>query len=292
LALALEDGSIHLIDARNGERICKNDELKVKTDGSRVDVVSMCFDSGASYLGVLTVDGDVAVFELKYGLVASTTSSMTSGSTGGSRNTNMLGGDTRDALGITSQIQERPEKKLFDNFLSRLAGDDRSSRGGGSSMGMGMGIMLGDTNLGNGDRAQELPRMTMTGGTQVHDSNNSGTTSDVTTFSLCLIQPVSIARFTYKTHGSNMIATCLAIDPAYRRKKEKGVVVGFSNGRLIYTKRSAHGGVTADDRGFGGVMGSLLQPKRHDLDLYQSVGVNGIEAVAWRGSLLSWADER
>jgi hypothetical protein len=118
------------------------------------------------------------------------------------------------------------------------------------------------------------------------------TSTDDVVMKLSLIQPVSIARFTYKSHNVKMNATCLAIDPAYHRKKEKGILVGFSNGRLIYTKRSSHGGVTADDRGFGGVMGSLLQPKRYDVDLYQSVGVHGIEAVAWRGSLIAWADER
>ena len=79
------------------------------------------------------------------------------------------------------------------------------------------------------------------------------------------------------------------------------------------TKRSGHGGdpttssvAAAFDGadlgggagvgGLGGAMGLFLQPRRNDLDLYQGSGSGkseeylGIEALAWRGSLLCWAD--
>lgn len=115
-----------------------------------------------------------------------------------------------------------------------------------------------------------------------------------------LTHPSYTARYSLKsTHGAGKSntnkATCICIDPSYKRKREKCVIVDFSNGQLVYTKRSGHGGTIADASDFGGVMGNLLQPKRHDVDLYQGTGGekgDGIECITWRGNLVSWADYR
>ena len=84
--------------------------------------------------------------------------------------------------------------------------------------------------------------------------------------------------------------TVLAMDPAYKRKREKTVLVGFADGRLLMTKRG------------------LLFQRRVDNVLYQQAATSttstavpnstsalssssvGIQAVAWRGSLVAWAD--
>ena len=85
--------------------------------------------------------------------------------------------------------------------------------------------------------------------------------------------------------------TVLVMDPAYKRKREKTVLVGFADGRLLMTKRG------------------LLFQRRVDNVLYQQAATSsttstavpnstsalssssvGIQAVAWRGSLVAWAD--
>jgi hypothetical protein len=69
--------------------------------------------------------------------------------------------------------------------------------------------------------------------------------------------------------------TCLAIDPAYRKRREKSVIVGFADGRLVLTRK-----------------GFVFQ-RRTDAVIYQAVqdkDFAGIEAMAWRGPLVAWAD--
>jgi len=252
LAMAMANGTIHLLDAQTGKDICPCQELKVYNTANSYtstgtgsqktpDIVALSFDSGANYLAALTADGDVAIFELKYG-------------TGGV-------GKVPAKSGASSSPPMRREKKLFDTFLSKLSGEIIAD------------VQMTGSNVSDVDAE--------------HEENPSNSAA------LHLTQPVSTARFTYKTsNDANVKANCLALDPGYNRKREKCILVGFSNGRLVYTKRSGHGGIAADGRGIGGVMGSLLQPKRHDLDIYQSVGGDGIEAVAWRGRLIAWADAR
>eukprot|EP00536_Pseudo-nitzschia_multiseries_P008048 jgi/Psemu1/197130/e_gw1.198.18.1 len=78
--------------------------------------------------------------------------------------------------------------------------------------------------------------------------------------------------------------SCMVVDPAYKRKREKSVVVGFADGQLYLTKR-----------------GSFFQ-RRNDIILYQAPhtadrnrkkngdSYRGIETIVWRGPLLAWAD--
>lgn len=66
--------------------------------------------------------------------------------------------------------------------------------------------------------------------------------------------------------------SCMAIDPAYKRNRDKLVLVGFRDGRLILTKRG-------------------FLKRRSDHSIHQ--GVDGaIEAIAWRGHLVAWAEAR
>lgn len=66
--------------------------------------------------------------------------------------------------------------------------------------------------------------------------------------------------------------TCMAIDPAYKRNRDKLILVGFRDGRLVLTKRG-------------------FLKRRNDHPIYQ--GSDGaIEAIEWRGHLVAWADER
>ncbi len=135
--------------------------------------------------------------------------------------------------------------------------------------------------------------------------------------------PASTVRFTYadpqKIPPTEPLShpTCMALDPSYGRRKERAVIVGFDDGRLILSKLQIGGGVTAGiGSGFtsffggGGVgggtssssaSGSAVSAKKVDSVLYQGMGAssssyagdqNGIEVVTWRGGMVAWADSR
>lgn len=72
------------------------------------------------------------------------------------------------------------------------------------------------------------------------------------------------------------LPTCMVLDPSYRRRREKAVMVGFQDGKLILTKR-----------------GFMFQ-RRTDTVIYQGPNVDdeGIQALEWRGSMVAWADNR
>jgi hypothetical protein len=64
--------------------------------------------------------------------------------------------------------------------------------------------------------------------------------------------------------------TCMAIDPSYKRKREKTILVGFRDGRLVMTKRG-------------------FFQRRNDGVIYQGT-FGDIESIAWRGPLVAWTD--
>ena len=82
---------------------------------------------------------------------------------------------------------------------------------------------------------------------------------------------VQVFRISYPPSFGSPSVLCL--DPSYKRRREKAVMVGFVDGRLMLTKRG------------------LLFQRRNDTVIYQgSKGTGGIEAIEWRGSLVAWAD--
>ena len=132
--------------------------------------------------------------------------------------------------------------------------------------------------------------------------------------------------------------TCIVLDPAYARRRERAVVVGFADGRLILTKErgigfifgrrtdevlyhgSGYGKPVDDASSVGGppswILGSIrgvtseniVDGAKDDADsdvgsIKSSVSVSiervrrsanepmGIEAIAWRGRMIAWADE-
>jgi len=305
LATAMEDGSIHLIDPRTGYHICPPNQLNIysytSSQNHKPDIAALCFDASGTYLAVITTDGDVAIFEFKFDV---TTYNSNDGN--GNTNANDRHDDGTTANGIGSGIQnrsgppepvqqKRPEMKAFDSFLSRLAGGDDWNTTTAAAA------------TTTTTAANNIP--TNAAINQNVDTSNQNSKHKLPSIpTLKLAQSISTARFSYKSSISSKTtttktttkATCIALDPSYNRKREKCIIVGFSNGRLVHTRRSGHGGVVSDVTGLGGVMGSLLQPKRHDLDLFQGIGASGnaggkiydgIEAIAWRGDLVAWADE-
>ena len=130
--------------------------------------------------------------------------------------------------------------------------------------------------------------------------------------------PASTVRFTYadpQSFGSSLLGgasssavqgnnpTCMVIDPSYARRKEKAVIVGFDDGRLVLSKLQGIAGIGSGITSlFGGnnaAGGGGINVKKIDSVLYQGMGANsfsgdqaGIETVTWRGGLVAWADSR
>ncbi|KAL7498251.1 hypothetical protein ACHAWT_006183 [Skeletonema menzelii] len=109
--------------------------------------------------------------------------------------------------------------------------------------------------------------------------------------------PTSTVRFSYADQQEGCHPVCMALDPAYGRRKERAVLVGFNDGRLIFSKLQG-GGVTAGVTSFFGGAAAASTVKKSDSVIYQGMGASsvtsgdkfGIEAIAWRGGLVAWAD--
>ena len=135
----------------------------------------------------------------------------------------------------------------------RTSGNSRSS----SSVGTPTPAVENPLPSSVASTTNDLPRSTAT----------AATTTTTTTIVPCLkVDIVSTSRLTYPTNWKS--PTCLVLDPSH--KKRLALLIGLEDGRLVYTKR---GGLFA---------------RRNDAVLYQGSGP--IEAIAWRGNLVAWAD--
>ena len=78
--------------------------------------------------------------------------------------------------------------------------------------------------------------------------------------------------------------TTMALDPAYKRRREKAVLVGFADGRLVQTKRGL-----IFQRRTDAVLHQALPAAPSD-DHATTMAAPGIQSLAWRGSLVAWAE--
>jgi hypothetical protein len=90
-----------------------------------------------------------------------------------------------------------------------------------------------------------------------------------------VVSSLQIHRISYPRNFG--VPTTLALDPGYKRKREKAVLVGFADGRLVQTKR-----------------GFVFQ-RRTDAIVHQALPASqgeapGIQSLVWRGSLVAWAE--
>lgn len=126
---------------------------------------------------------------------------------------------------------------------------------------------------------------------------------------------VQAARINYPTAWGP--PTCMALDPSYRRRRDRSVLVGFASGRLLLTKRGTFFQRRNDtvlyqaSMGGGGSGGAGGEWSRSAAGGTDSSSTNssstgstsskatkpsgdatyrGIETVVWRGALVAWAD--
>ena len=137
----------------------------------------------------------------------------------------------------TRSLKQEAEENVFSSFLTSLAGQQQQQQG----------------NSGN-------------------TKSKSGETGDNT--AMTILQTLSVQPSKTNYPWSFGKPTCMIIDPSYKRRREKALVVGFADGRLMLTKK-----------GFFN--------RRTDSVVYQTAKgpeSRGIEALAWRGPLVAWAD--
>ena len=157
-----------------------------------------------------------------------------------------LQSSTRRPATTTQQRRQQRQGNVFSSFVSAWTG------GGGQS----------SRNVNEGNNATSESTTTETAEAEPDEL--------VPTLTLASLQ---VQHISYpRSFGK---PTCLALDPAYKRKRDKAFIAGFADGKLVLTKR-----------------GFVFQ-RRNDAVLYQAVKQDpfrGIEAIAWRGSLVAWAD--
>ena len=260
VALGLENGSVMILDPMTGTTIVPSTHLPVLSSTSidtkkqndknnHHSIVQVRFDASGTVLAAMTQSGHVAIFEIKYYYPNnnnnSNTATMQASSTAITTAATVTSGDSINNMMI-------PVENMFGSFLSKLAGDEDTTTSA-----------------------------TTKSSSHIHPQSSSSQKKGSSTLSAEF--PIPVTRLSYSTTSSkNMTkATCMALDPAYKKKRDKKlVVVGFSDGRVLMTKQ-----------------GTGLFGRRHDIAIYQASGSgslndnnSGIEALEWRGILLASAD--
>ena len=101
---------------------------------------------------------------------------------------------------------------------------------------------------------------------------NSGSNTTAEPSHALKTSSAQVSRIVYSS--SFGAPTCLVLDPCYKKRREKSLLVAFADGRLVLTKR-----------------GFVFQ-RRNDAVIYQATAGDFVEAIAWRGTLVAWADAR
>mmetsp|Transcript_11414 Transcript_11414/g.27589 ORF Transcript_11414/g.27589 Transcript_11414/m.27589 type:complete len:1371 (+) Transcript_11414:3-4115(+) len=210
IALGLEDGSIEFRSAYSGALLISEERFNILGVQTEVQspVVDIAFDSTGTALVAIDLDGNVAMWELKYS--------------------------------VSFQQQETQHSQLL-----------RSSA-----------VAISDT-LGSQSNRERSAK---------------GSEGSLSSLPLLTVNSVAVSRSRYPNSWEK--PTCIAIDPANRRSREKSFITGFQDGRLVLTRR-----------------GGLFQ-RRNDTVVYHgtpdastnSTKYRGIECIAWRGSFVAWAD--
>ena len=254
MALGFGTGEVSLINARTGISLM-TEKLKVRegwaSGGTGLPIVDLSFDSSGTFLAAIDTEGTCAIWELKYAPSMTTPQQQDSSSL--SQNTTTTASATSQT---TARTQPAAEGGMFSSFMSKLTGvppNEATAR---------------DTSSGAGTNA------TTEAGRTAATSEQPPSPKKTPTLTATVVQ---VSRITYpKSFGT---PTCLALDPAHKKRREKSLVAGFADGRLVLTRRG-------------------FFQRRTDSVLYQGAAktdeksYRGIEAIAWRGSLVAWADAR
>ncbi|KAG7343199.1 hypothetical protein IV203_021144 [Nitzschia inconspicua] len=228
-------------------------KLAVRETESTHSVVDMSFDASGTVLGAIDEGGTCAIWEMKYTATLQPNSLL------------FLSQSHHQSTSRPTTTTTRPTSEttvgnnnMFSNWMSALTGMPPLS-----------------------SQNQEADAATVRESSQSTSTSSEPVTSSVdgmrATLTAQLVSQPS--RINYPSSWGP--PTCMVLEPSFKRKREKSLLVGFANGRLVLTKR-----------------GNFFQ-RRNDTVLYQAGNTavdaqqsqyRGIETVAWRASLVAWAD--
>ena len=280
VATGFDDGSIALVDARTGVAVVDSDQLRLR-EGHAESVVDLSMDSSGTFLAAVDEGRMACIWEFQYTISQQplVNTGSTSGGGGGSSSTPgppssstalSPARDTQSQQHLSSSQQAEGQHSapstpadagVFSSFMSAFKG---SSTAAASNT----------TNTTASATARQHP---VTPAATTASSMMGSESQQYATPPRLASSSVQMSRISYpRSFG---VPTCIAIDPSYKRKREKAVLTGFLDGRLVLTKR-----------------GYVFQ-RRTDAIIYQGTyddesSNGGIEAIAWRGSLAAWADAR
>ena len=251
MAVGMSDGSVSLISVDGGTEVLSAPQSLTVAEGDREEnpVIDVSLDSSGKVLAAIDASGTCAIWELQYSVKYHTAEQEL-----------VEEQPTRRRSSTTSTTAPHSQEgNMFSSFMSALTGVPPSPP----------------------------PPSAETSNSNNINNNNSNENTTTSTRTTTMLVPkltatiIQTSRITYPQNWST--PSCLALDPAHKRKREKSLLVGFEDGRLLLTKR-----------------GGLFQ-RRNDTVLYQgspggensnssSESYRGIQAVAWRGNLVAWAD--
>jgi len=245
VATGFADGSVALVDASTGVAVVPSDQIRLRDPSHAEPVVDLSFDSSGTHLAAVDEGRMACIWEFKYCI--STLSTLGNTVDAGIVATT----PARDAGSHQpSQSPSMSSERVFSNLMSAFKGSTPAAPSSG-----------------------QLPNLPATEQSTDHAVNTTTPLSTSPSLPRLATSSVQMSRISYpRSFG---IPTCIAIDPSYKRKREKAVLTGFLDGRLVLTKR-----------------GFVFQ-RRTDAIIYQGTYGNdgrGIEAIEWRGSLAVWAD--
>jgi hypothetical protein len=268
--LGLANGSVRMIHLPSGltvpvlsnstESSCTCLRIREAAE-SAAPVTAVAVDATGTILAATDAQGMCTVFEVKYGLRMRPIESASVGAQASSSSSAVPAAvATSEALTTTpaapSPRPRRPRRNLFNSLLTALTGQQETL-----------------------DRSQHAPVAT-TATTHEDDDDHASPPNDPAVLMLVptlVMVAVTMHRIVYPARSFGP-PTCLALDPAFRRRREKSLLVGFADGRLLLTKRG------------------FVFARRNDVLLYQGIpekrsgGNAGVEAVVWRGNFAAWAD--
>jgi vacuolar protein sorting-associated protein 41 len=247
MALGYANGSVDLVDPRTGVAVISSQQLKLRqsTQHRPEAIIDLSMDSTGSFLAAIDSGLMAVIWEFRYTMALQSTAAPNANNHDGS------------PVQATTQQQQQPppatpETGVFSSFMSALTLGGSTPSAPPSAMTVESAPPSTAPDAAPVDAGSMVPRLA--------------------------ISSIQLSRITYpKSFG---VPTCIAIDPTYSKRRDKAVLVGFLDGRLVLTKRG------------------IIFQRRTDAIIYQgtynenSHNHQGIEAIEWRGNLAAWADAR
>jgi hypothetical protein len=236
-------------------------QLLMRDTESAYSVVDMSFDASGTVLGAVDDGGTCTIWEFKYTTTLQPNRLLyqTPVQFSPSSNATQPQTVTPTASADSTAGARAGNNNMFSNWMSTLTGMPPSQQQQQQQQQQQNSSHDGAT--------------TTTTDEQLAESSLEGMSAALT--AKFLSQP---SRINYPSNWG--APTCMVLEPSYKRKREKSLLVGFANGRLVQTKRGTF---------FSRRNDTILYQAGHSSKDHDSQ-YRGIESVVWRGSLVAWAD--